>query len=73
MPANDTGEMKESLRPSYGIGWQYSWKGSVPGITTDVDLDVFYEAFPKEAAGVLTVDGSFGPATVRKSQEMAKD
>lgn len=42
VPINDTGEMKENLRPSYGIAWQYSWKGSIPGITTDVDLDIFF-------------------------------
>jgi GH25 family lysozyme M1 (1,4-beta-N-acetylmuramidase) len=26
--------------------WQYSWKGSVPGITGDVDLNVSYRDFP---------------------------
>lgn len=41
-PYNDKGQIVESLRPSTGIGWQYSSKGQVPGITGPVDLDVFY-------------------------------
>lgn len=42
-PAGDNGTMKESLRPNVGeTGWQYSSKGKVPGISGNVDLDVWY-------------------------------
>lgn len=44
-PYNDHGQLVESLRPSVGIGWQYSSKGQVPGIQGYVDLDVFYKDF----------------------------
>lgn len=44
-PYNDRGKIVESLRPPVGIGWQYSSKGSVPGIEGDVDLSVFYKDF----------------------------
>lgn len=44
-PYNDTGNIVEGLRPSYGMGWQYSSKGRVPGIVGDVDLDVFYKDY----------------------------
>lgn len=44
VPANDGGEMVESLRPTYPnvVGWQYSWNGRVPGIAGFVDMDEFY-------------------------------
>ena len=45
-PSNDQGVLVEALRPSVGIGWQYSSKGRVPGISGDVDLDVFYKTYP---------------------------
>ena len=32
----------ERYRPDAGIGWQYTSKGRVPGITGNVDRDVFY-------------------------------
>jgi GH25 family lysozyme M1 (1,4-beta-N-acetylmuramidase) len=34
--------------------WQYSWKGKIPGIKGDVDLDYCYRDFPEEikAAGL---------------------
>ena len=41
-PNTDTGVIVERLRPSFGIGWQYSSKGKVDGISTNVDMDVFY-------------------------------
>lgn len=44
-PYNDRGVIVESLRPSAGIGWQYSSKGRVPGIPGNVDLDVFYRLY----------------------------
>lgn len=44
----DDGSLQERLRPSWGIGWQYSWKGKVPGIATAVDMDVFYTDFSGE-------------------------
>ena len=41
--AKDDGTVPESLRPNVGeVGWQYSSKGSVPGITGNVDLDQWY-------------------------------
>ena len=42
-PKNDTGTIKEGLNPNYGVAWQYSSKGVVPGIKTKVDLDVDYD------------------------------
>lgn len=44
-PYNDRGVIVESLRPSAGIGWQYSAKGTVPGISGYTDMDVFYKDF----------------------------
>lgn len=42
-PKNDTGVVVVSLRPSVGeIGWQYSSKGRVPGISGNVDMDEWY-------------------------------
>lgn len=42
-PASDTGAIKESLRPNVGeMGWQYSSKGSVAGISGNVDLNDWY-------------------------------
>ena len=42
---DDNGTIQERLRPSWGIGWQYSSKGKVPGINGNVDMDVFYTDF----------------------------
>ena len=44
-PKIDTGVIVERLRPDYGVGWQYSSNGKVPGISTNVDMDVFYTDF----------------------------
>lgn len=42
---NDNGTVQERLNPNEGMGWQYSSKGKVPGITGDVDLDLFYKGY----------------------------
>ena len=47
-PANDDGWMQERLRPSYGVGWQYSSKTTIPGIPTKVDRNVFYKDYREE-------------------------
>lgn len=49
-PYNDRGVLVESLRPPVGIGWQYSSKGRVPGISGNVDLDVFYKNYSQDPA-----------------------
>lgn len=42
-PSADNGAIKESLRPNTGeMIWQYSSKGSVPGIAGNVDMDIWY-------------------------------
>ena len=45
-PKNDNGEVVNNLNPRNGclesIGWQYSSKGKIDGITTNVDLDMFW-------------------------------
>mgnify|MGYP004460390579 CR=1 FL=1 len=48
---NDNGTIPKRLRPSAGIGWQYSEHGSVPGISGhDVDMDVFYKDYRDTAS-----------------------
>lgn len=44
-PASDNGSVQERLRPSVGVGWQYSSKGKVPGINGNVDMNVFYKDY----------------------------
>ena len=56
-PASDNGTIQERLRPSVGVGWQYSSKGKVSGISGNVDMDVFYKDYAdtdkKEEATVV--------------------
>lgn len=49
----DNGTIKESLRPSYGVGWQYSGYGMKTGMLTGfqnpswmLDMDIFYQIWP---------------------------
>ena len=44
-PASDNGTVQERLRPSVGVGWQYSSKGKIHGINGNVDRDVFYKDY----------------------------
>lgn len=50
-PANDNGSYNpaSNLKPngSYAVAWQYSSKGSVPGINAKCDLDVDYDGITK--------------------------
>lgn len=68
-PANDDGWMQERLRPSVGVGWQYSSKAKIPGISGNVDRNVFYKDYKdKEGAGVsYTADDA-----INKVLEIAK-
>lgn len=50
-PASDNGSVQERLRPSVGVGWQYSSKGKVPGINGSVDMNVFYKDYSKNDKG----------------------
>lgn len=44
-PSNDNGSVQERLRPTVGVGWQYSSKGNVDGINGNVDMNVFYKDY----------------------------
>lgn len=44
-PSSDNGSVQERLRPSVGVGWQYSSKGKVSGISGNVDMDAFYKDY----------------------------
>lgn len=50
-PADDNGTLKERLRPDFGVGWQYSSKATIPGISGYVDRDVFYKNYLDEEDG----------------------
>lgn len=54
-PANDNGSVQERLRPNVGVGWQYSSKGKVSGISGNIDMDVFYTDYRTEQKGEVTV------------------
>lgn len=49
-PADDNGTIQERLRPDIGVGWQYSIKGKVSGITGNVDMNVFYKNYTEDKA-----------------------
>ena len=47
-PSNDDGWLQERLRPDFGVGWQYSSKAKIPGISGNVDRNVFYKDYKDE-------------------------
>lgn len=47
-PSNDDGWLHERLRPDFGVGWQYSSKAKIPGISGTVDRNVFYKDYSEE-------------------------
>lgn len=59
-PQLDNGTLQERLRPSIGVGWQYSSKGKVPGINGNVDMNVFYKDYRDS--------GQKGEVTVSKTK-----
>lgn len=69
-PSGDNGTVRESLSPkSFGVIWQYSSKGKVPGISGNVDMNVAYKSFNDifgaKAAGSATKE----PTTASNSKE----
>lgn len=52
-PAPDSGAVVERIRPSAGIGWQYSERGQVDGIG-QCDVNLFDASILGEAAGTAT-------------------
>lgn len=44
-PDPDNGTIQTRVKPKVGIGWQYSSKGKVSGISGNVDMDVFYKDY----------------------------
>ena len=51
-PASDNGSVQERLRPSVGVGWQYSSRGKVSGISGNVDMDAFYKDYKEEVSAM---------------------
>lgn len=45
---NDDGKVHENLRPSFGVGWQYSWEGKIAGHNDTFDMDIFYKDYSEE-------------------------
>ena len=44
-PASDNGTLQERLRTDFGVGWQYSSKAKIPGISGTVDRNIFYKDY----------------------------
>ena len=53
--SKDNGSIQERLRPSACIGWQYSWKKTVPGFAKPIDADVFYTDYSDNKKGNKTM------------------
>ncbi len=75
-PANDDGWLQERLRPDFGVGWQYSSKAKIPGISGTVDRNVFYKDYSeetkKEESEMSTVQQKINKA-IAWMEETAKD
>lgn len=44
-PTPDNGTMQTRVKPKAGIGWQYSSKATIYGVSTKVDRSVFYKDY----------------------------
>ena len=61
-PLQDDGTMQIRLKPAAGIGWQYSSKATIPGISGKVDRNVFYKDY------IATKNENKGEDTVKKTK-----
>lgn len=61
-PSQDDGTMQIRLKPAAGIGWQYSSKATIPGISGKVDRNVFYKDY------TATKNENKGEDTVKKTK-----
>lgn len=61
-PSQDNGTMQIRLKPAVGIGWQYSSKATIPGISGKVDRNVFYKDY------TATKNENKGEDTVKKTK-----
>lgn len=51
----NNGQKQDNYKPGFGEDiWQYSSKGSVPGVSRNVDVNVCYRDFPAEIGGGST-------------------
>lgn len=62
-PSQDDGTMQIRLKPAAGIGWQYSSKATIPGISGKVDRNVFYKDY------TATKNEDKGETTMNKAIE----
>lgn len=69
-PKNDKGQPVNSLSPKNicpeSIGWQYSSKGKVDGISGNVDLDMFWEELHSEVENIVVSDEFFSRTVIVK-------
>lgn len=65
-PANDDGWLQERLRPDFGVGWQYSSKAKIPGISGTVDRNVFYKDYTTDEN---TKNDTKGESNVKLTKE----
>ena len=71
-PANDDGTVQTRLKPEQGIGWQYSSKGKVAGISGNVDMDLFYKDYKEKAEENLIVALENSTFTLKEKIEFHK-
>ena len=58
----NNGQKQDNYKPGFGEDiWQYSSKGSVPGVSGNVDVNVCYRDFPAEISGNSTPTPSPDP------------
>ena len=68
------GDPSTRLNPAPAV-WQYTWKGSIPGINGGVDLDYCYQDFPTliKGAGLNGYGGQPSPRPTSISWDDLKD
>ena len=75
-PSNDIGELQERLRVPVStgvIGWQYSSKATIPGISTKVDRNVFYKDYSKSSTTSTNTSNNNSNKTPQGSDNMANN
>ena len=78
-PKKDVGEIETRLEPKNVLGWQYTEKGTVPGVNGEVDKDVFYcnmysteMPFVEEKSDAIFTSGPKTGVTVEDALNIAR-